>query len=325
MQKSSFHDWLAAYFKSTDFTLAPLVGDASFRHYFRITFSGKSWIAMDASAEKEKCPQFIAIAKALRAKGVRTPEIFTFEKSAGFILLEDFGDKLFLNQLNTTNAEALYGKALESLLMLSTCKTITAYTLPFFTASFMREEMNLFQEWFLEKYLRLTLSASTQNELSRVFDVLTESCATQPYVFMHRDYHSANLMVLSEDRVGVLDFQDAFIGPVTYDLVSLLRDCYIEWPDELVKKLVLHYHHMLAMNVSETEFLRWFDWMGVQRHLKALLTFSRKFCRDNNSHYLQHIPRTVNYVLRVSAQYPELKTLSNFIKENILEQLACVP
>ena len=166
--------------------------------------------------------------------------------------------------------------------------------------------------------------------LSGFFHFLADTAAGQPQVFMHRDFHSANLMVLPDSQVGILDFQDAFIGPVTYDLVSLLRDCYIAWPDTFVKKLALSYKHKISevIDASDEAFLRWFDLMGVERHLKALLTFSRKFLRDGDPNYLQHIPRTVNYVAAVCAQYPECALFNVFLQDVIMpaiqEKTPCV-
>jgi aminoglycoside/choline kinase family phosphotransferase len=321
MTNSSFHQWLAANLNAAEFNIIPLAGDASFRRYFRVIQANKSWIAMDASAEKEKCPQFIAIANALRKKELLAPHINAQDLSKGFLLLTDFGDDILLKTLNVNNAELWYQQALITLSVLS---TIDDYPAPIFTRELMREEMNGFQEWFLENYLRLELSTSTLTMLAQTFDKLVQECAAQPYVFMHRDFHSANLMVLPDHRLGLLDFQDAFMGPVTYDLASLLRDCYIDWPDELIKKCVLDYRNMKKLTVSEEQFLRWFDWMGMQRHLKALMTFSRKYRRDHNDNYLQHIPRTLNYILRVSERYPEFAALNAFLNNNVMEQLACV-
>jgi aminoglycoside/choline kinase family phosphotransferase len=315
-----FQSWLTDYFGTAAFSVAPLAGDASFRLYYRVTSADKTFIAMNAAAEKEKCPQFVAIADALRAKGLCTPEFFAKDMTSGFLLLSDFGDDQYLRKLTPDNMESLYGLALDALSELSTCREVSDYQVPVFAAVFMREELKLFQEWFLEKYLGLELSSQTQKKLGDCFDLLVEGCAQQPQVFMHRDFHSANLMVLPGDRVGILDFQDAFIGPVTYDLVSLLRDCYIECPEDLLQKLVLQYRDKLKIDVSDAEFMRWFDWMGMQRHLKALLTFSRKYCRDHNANYLQFIPRTLNYLLRASSKYPEMHDLYSFLREFVTER-----
>jgi aminoglycoside/choline kinase family phosphotransferase len=318
----TLNQWLSSYFSSNNFTCSPLPGDASFRRYYRIGHGGKTWIAMDATAERDRCPQFINIANLLRANQLIAPEIFAADLEQGFLLLTDFGDQLFLSALSENNAEILYGRALDSLALISRCQGNENFIPPLFTAEIMRNELALCQEWYLEKYLNLFVSEQDQKLLSQCFDLIVKRCAAQPYVFMHRDYHSANLMVLPDNQVGILDFQDAFQGPVTYDLVSLLRDCYISWPPQLVERLVLNYKEKLNVKISNDEFLYWFDWMGVQRHLKALLTFSRKCKRDNNSNYLQHIPRTVQYILHACDKYSELNSLKNFLQ--IEERATCV-
>lgn len=302
----------------SNFILQPLAGDASFRRYFRIYQSVGSYIAMDAPPEKENCVPFIAISRALRSHGLLTPEIFAEDVTRGFLLLTDFGDHLLLDTLNMANAEVLYSSALHNLAILQNCSDVTGWKIPPFTADFIYKELKLFQEWYLQTHLSLTLSAATENILDELFIFLAETAANQPQVFMHRDYHSANLMVLPNNQMGILDFQDAFKGPVTYDLVSLLRDCYIAWPENVIEKLALQYRDQLKLNVSDKEFLRWFDLMGLQRHLKALLTFSRKYRRDGNANYLKHIPRTLNYVLHESQRHSECEKFHAFLQETIM-------
>jgi aminoglycoside/choline kinase family phosphotransferase len=310
-------NWLVSLQNYQPFKLKPLAGDASFRRYYRLEGQERrSYIVMDASAEVASCTPFVAIANAMRQKGLLAPEIIAQDQTLGYLLLTDFGDQHILTELNPANAKSLYSIILAKLAKLQQCQKISGWTLPNFTAEFMLNELTLWQEWFLEKYLGLTLSSATKNMLADCYDFLVMNACLQPQVFMHRDFHSANLLLLPKNEIGILDFQDAFIGPVTYDAVSLLRDCYIDWPASLVQELVLHYWELLALpNVSADEFLRWFDLMGMQRHLKALLTFSRKFCRDGDSNYLKHIPRTVNYIQTVGQQYPECQELANFLQE----------
>lgn len=318
---SQLEKWLTENCGLTHYVLEPLAGDASFRRYFRLQHAAGSYVVMDASAEKHTCLPFMTLAKGLRAQGLQTPAIIASDLTQGFLLLTDFGDRLYLHALNLTNAQPLYTRALDALAVLQQCYPLAGWAPQFFTQEVMRKELELFKEWFLEKHLNLALSSQTQQMLTNCFVSLTESAALQPQVFMHRDYHSANLMLLSDNQLGILDFQDAFIGPVTYDLVSLLRDCYIAWPEKLVQTLVLYYWEKLALpQVSSTEFLRWFDFMGLQRHLKALATFARKYRRDNNPNYLQHIPRTLNYILTVSARYSEYQPLNYFFQEMVLEK-----
>jgi aminoglycoside/choline kinase family phosphotransferase len=317
--------WLKQQCGLVDYQLTRLAGDASFRVYFRLTTPQRSYVVMDASAEQKSCLPFVAIAQALRSLGLMTPEIIASDLTSGFLLLTDFGDQLYLKELNSDNAEKLYSVALDALSVLSTCEKVSGWTIPNFTAAFMRQEMEWFKQWFLVSYLALTEQEA--NTLDPFFDELTNDIAQQPYVFMHRDYHSANLMVLPSNQVGILDFQDAFYGPVTYDLASLLRDCYIAWPEPLVTQLALSYlqrlqekHHLLQVN--QAEFLRWFDYMSMQRHMKALMTFSRKYVRDQQVNYLQYIPQTLNYLLAVSERYPVSQCLNQFIKQHIMPVIA---
>jgi len=315
---TAFEQWLTGPCQLTSCRLDPLPGDASFRRYVRVHQAHQTFIAMDASAEKQSCIPFVAIAESLQKYGLCTPTIFAYDFTQGFLLLRDFGNRLLLNELTITNAATHYQNVLDALVIMQQAD-IQNWTLKPFTSEFMRAELNLFREWFLEKHLGLTLTDSTNKILDASFDFLAESAARQPQVFMHRDYHSANLMILPDDKTGILDFQDAFRGPVTYDLVSLLRDCYIAWPEDLVYESVMYFYKKIALpNVSEKEFIRWFDWMGMQRHLKALLTFSRKFRRDNNAGYLQHIPRTLNYILTISERYPETMALHQFLAKEVL-------
>lgn len=309
----SLNTWLAQQ-NPGKHQLTALAGDASFRKYFRLTTTKASFIVMDASKERLSCKPFIAIANALRQRALHTPDIIAADLDQGFLLLTDFGDDLYLKILNSSNADELYTKAINALATLQQCELISDYQVPAFTAQFARAELDLFREWFLEKHLALTLLPETQQQLNHIFDFLADNITSQPQVFMHRDYHSANLMRLDNGAIGILDFQDAFIGPVTYDLVSLLRDCYIDWPEELVNNLVLQFLDKAELSVEPKEFLRWFDLMGIQRHLKALLTFSRKFHRDNQKNYLQHIPRTVEYVVMISQRYPECHSLFELFK-----------
>jgi hypothetical protein len=270
---------------------------------------------MDAPPERENCVPYVAISRALRVHGLLAPEVIAQDISQGFLLLTDFDDRLLLHELNSTNVQQFYTQALDALAMLQSCPAVLDWQIQPFTMDVMIQELQWFQEWYLENYLALTLSTTAKNTLAELFSFLAKEAANQPQVFMHRDYHSANLMVLPNDQIGILDFQDAFIGPVTYDLVSLLRDCYVAWPEEFITALVLRYRDQLKITVTDNEFLRWFDLMGLQRHLKALLTFARKYCRDGNANYLKHIPRTLNYVVQESRHYPECQAFKKFLCE----------
>lgn len=318
LRQERLQQWLVEFCKLPTFQIDAMPGDASFRRYFRIHLKNNSFVAMDAPPLKENCAPFVAIANGLNNLGLNTPNILASDIPNGFLLISDFGDQLLLKELNAQNAENLYDQALTALSILQTCRKIDNFTIPFFTAEFMRQELELFKEWYLKRHLNLILNADLEIELGNCFDFLAKTCAAQPQVFMHRDYHSANLMLLPDNQVGILDFQDAFIGPVTYDLASLLRDCYISWPDTLIEKLILNYREKINLSqVSKDEFLYWFDMMGLQRHMKALLTFSRKLHRDQNYNYLQYIPRTLEYILKVSSRYPECKVVYQLIVNQV--------
>lgn len=312
MRQQALVQWLELVAGLSRVALQPMQGDASFRRYFRV----QSFVAMDAPPPQENCAPFVAIAHALRGMGLQAPEIVQADLTRGFLLLTDFGDQTYLKALNPDNADVLYQRALKALAVMQGCQQVQSHTLPLFDADFMRKEWVWHQEWFLQKYLNLDIAAE-QSSLNACYEMLVASAINQPQVFMHRDYHAGNLMVLP-DEVGILDFQDAFIGPVTYDLASLLRDCYVCWPASQIEKWTLDYLALLQDQrsdlraISGEQFLRWFDLMGIQRHIKALMTFARKKVRDQQSNYLQHVPRTLNYIVEVSARYYELAPLHEF-------------
>ncbi|OGT46650.1 MAG: hypothetical protein A3E83_06125 [Gammaproteobacteria bacterium RIFCSPHIGHO2_12_FULL_41_20] len=321
VRKNDLAVWLQGPLQSWPMGILPMPGDASSRRYFRILHDKVSYVVMDAAPELgHDVRPFIAIANALRAMGLLTPEIIAVDVARGFLLLSDFGASTYLHVLNDSNADFLYNQALDALAVLQRCCNVPEWVVPFFTRELMWQEWSWFQDWFVGRYLQLAPSSITK-ELHDCMQLVIECALSQPQVFMHRDYHSANLMLVKQS-VGILDFQDAFIGPVTYDLVSLLRDCYISWSTEQVHAWVLSYHDRLQdtgiASVSAEVFLRWFDWMGVQRHLKALFTFSRKHIRDHMSQYLQHVPRTLQYLTQVSNAYPELTALSDFLQTQVV-------
>lgn len=315
-RQSLLRHWLTETCKFASFSLQPMQGDASFRRYFRVYALDRTYVLMDAERDKTSCHAYVAIANALRDLGICTPEIITADIGQGFILMTDFGDLTYLKALSLDNADLLYHQALSVLALLQGCRQVPLHVVAPFTRDFMLQEWAWHKEWFLTKLLNLSPSV-VADELDQCYAHLVQSAMAQPQVFMHRDYHSANLMVLTENKVGVLDFQDAFIGPVTYDAVSLLRDCYLDWPQEQVVALAMSYFHQLVnvgalSQITDQEFLRWFDWMGMQRHLKALLTFARKSVRDGQSYYLRFVPRTLKYLLNVSQPYPELTALHTY-------------
>ena len=242
-------------------------------------------------------------------------------------MLTDLGSQLYLAALDSVQAENLYGDALDALARIQTSSTDG---LPLYDHQLLHREMNLFTDWLLGKQVNLSLDAIENTSLENCFELLSAAALSQPQVFVHRDYHSRNLMVVPKNNPGILDFQDAVKGPVTYDLVSLLRDCYIAWPRERVHRWVHDYYIRIQRNtniqagilegIDEAQFLRWFDWMGIQRHLKASGIFARLSHRDGKSGYLKDIPRTLSYIVEVAADYPELATLYKLVSERVLPQ-----
>lgn len=306
--------------------LIPITNDASFRRYFRVILNDVSYIVMDAPPEKENCLPFIDVAQRLQTSGLNAPEIIAQDLEQGFLLLTDFGSELYLSALNETQVESLYGDALNALARMQ-IKT-SAEGLPLYDHQLLHQEMSLFTDWLLDRHLNLSLQPHTQVQLAHCFERLSQAALSQPQVFVHRDYHSRNLMVVSQNNPGILDFQDAVKGAITYDLVSLLRDCYIAWPRERVNQWAIRYFqqlkpqsHGLLASVDESQFLQWFDWMGIQRHLKASGIFARLYHRDGKSGYLKDIPRTLNYIVEVSADYPVLAPFYDLISQHVLPGL----
>lgn len=320
MRKTELTQWVHDLPGMKHATLRPITGDASFRRYYRAELPGERYIVMDAPPPHENTLPFVAVGYALHSLGLHVPEVFAADIDRGFLLLTDFGDTTYLKALNPQNADHLYGQALDALAVLQGCAGTRGHTVPPFDAAFMMQEWQWHQEWVLDQWLHCGLRAEEAVGVNAAYAALVHSAVEQPQVFMHRDYHAGNLMVLPRGGVGVLDYQDAFIGPLTYDLASLLRDCYIAWPDERVYAYAASYLDRLQgmglfTSMDEAVFLRWFDLMGVQRHLKAMLTFARKHVRDHDASYLKFMPRTLNYILSVSARYTELKPLHDYYAE----------
>jgi aminoglycoside/choline kinase family phosphotransferase len=302
--------------------LEPVSGDASFRRYFRLRTARGPLIAVDAPPEKENCRPFVAIARALRQGGLSAPEIIAADFTQGLMLLEDFGDALLRPALDGPRVDALYGLAMAELLRMQDVQDVHGYVLPPYDRERLCNEMQLFRDWFVQVHLGLTLSATEMAVLDAACTRIADDNLAQPVVFVHRDYHSRNLMLLPDGRLGLIDFQDAVSGPVTYDLVSLLRDAYVAWPAERVRGWALQFARMLRderrIDADDATFLRWFDWMGAQRHLKVVGIFARLNHRDGKSAYLDDIPRVFNYLLAEIAGYPELAPLDALLRERIV-------
>ena len=317
----SMLDWVQSLFPLvTPANITPASSDASFRQYFRVRHEHTSHIVMDAPPDKEDCRPFIAVSNALCELGLQAPRVLELDLDKGFLLLSDLGSRQYLAELHETSVEPLYGDALDALGRLQLGGDPDTELLPPYNAELLEREMELFREWFLGRHLGLELKDAEHKVLDRTFACLRDSALEQPRVWVHRDYHSRNLMVTERDNPGILDFQDAVVGAVTYDLVSLLRDCYIAWPRERVESWALIYRDRLqAQGMAgvgdDGQFLRWFDLMGVQRHLKAIGIFARLNSRDGKPGYLRDIPRTLGYVLDVAERYDDLADLHRLIEE----------
>jgi aminoglycoside/choline kinase family phosphotransferase len=312
--------WLHEVIGLDGFEIEPASSDASFRRYFRVRWDGMSRIVMDAPPDREDCSRFVAVARAFAACGLNVPRVLAEERTRGFLLLTDLGTRLYLQELDESSVERLYGDALGALARLQACGPDSEALLPPYDRKLLMQEMALFRDWFLQRHIGVNLGSRQRARLEECFEVLTLSALQQPVVCVHRDYHSRNLMVTGRHNPGILDFQDAVRGPVTYDLVSLLRDCYIAWPRARVEEWALGYHELalqsgILQKDNEHQFLRWFDLMGVQRHLKAIGIFARLNHRDHKPGYLGDIPRTLGYVYDVAHRYGELQGLVKLLHE----------
>ncbi|MES9952525.1 MAG: phosphotransferase [Candidatus Thiodiazotropha sp. 6PLUC2] len=318
-------DWLNTLSGMDNYTFEPASGDASFRRYFRIGVADKSYIVMDAPPEKEDTKPFIQVAEAFEDIGLNVPHIHAKNLEQGFLLLEDLGETLYLDSLSKQTVDRLYGDALGALVTLQACGPVSG--LPLYDRDLLISEMSLFSDWLIERHLNLTLSSDERQLLEKTFNELADNALQQPQVCVHRDYHSRNLMVTKSHNPGVIDFQDAVVGPVTYDLVSLLRDCYIDWSKEQVEDWVKGYFELACQSgvlsqEHEDQFLIWFDLMGIQRHLKASGIFARLNQRDGKPGYLQDIPRTLNYIVDVASRHRSMADLGSFLSGRVLPALS---
>ena len=319
--------WLENELDFSEYTLRPASADASFRRYFRVLHEGVSYVVMDAPPQKEDSRQFIRISKMLFDLGLNVPEVIDESLQQGFLLLSDLGSAPYLDVLDEETVERLYGDALGALATLQACAPDNA-SLPAYDRALLLGEMELSREWLMGKHLGLSPDAAQTGMIDAAFELLAENALAQPRVCVHRDYHSRNLMHAAVNNPGILDFQDAVIGPVTYDLASLLRDCYIDWPRARVEDWALGYLDLAlqsgilrAEHDDPQQFLRWFDLMGMQRHLKAAGIFARLKHRDGKAGYLQDIPRTLGYVVEVAGRYVELAAFGRFIDTEVLGRL----
>ena len=298
-------------------------GDASFRRYYRA--QGKIWV--DAPPQTEKNEEFVRNAAALLQAEIPAPEVYAVDLEQGFLCVSDLGDVSLLSRLDGASVCHWYGQAIEQLL--PAIATMPLEVEPF-DEVFMARENNIFPEWLLGHHLGLTLDAREQALLDETFAGLTQNNLAQPQVVMHRDFHSRNLMVLADERLAVIDFQDMVLGPLTYDLVSLLKDCYVRWPLPLVRELTAQGYRAyqrtgLLTDMSEAQFNRCLALTGMQRHLKAAGIFCRLHHRDGKSGYLKDIPRTLYYVLEVAQAEPQLHSFAEWLQRRVLPHFPYQP
>ncbi|SEJ33553.1 hypothetical protein SAMN04487997_3043 [Frateuria terrea] len=334
--------WTRAALRDASLTLEPASSDASFRSYWRTHTGGASWIVMDSPPALEDPAPWLAIGQRLRDAGLHAPFVLEHDLAQGFLLIEDLGQRAYLPALDDDSVDALYGQAMDALLRIQTA--VDGTDLPPYNHAFLQRELELMPEWFLQRHLGYTPECGEWDVIEQAFTVLLHSAAEQPRVFVHRDFHSRNLMLVGDppeprspdDRPasshyrdaiapglwspGIIDFQGALYGPLAYDLASLLRDCYIAWDEARVAGWAEAYRQraldagLLEPDVDRERFRRWFDLIGLQRHLKVLGIFCRLWYRDGKRGYLGDLPRVLDYVLGVSRRYSELADFATLVE-----------
>ncbi len=314
---SALLQWAQQRLNNPNITLQPLPEDASQRRYYRVENDDKGLVAVDTSAETGEIPAFIAIAAALQRLDLQVPDIYAVDLSKGFLLVSDFGDQVLLYQLNTKDVNNYYQWAYQDLLKMQTLSQLSDYRIPDYDITLIQREWEVFTHWFLQRYKNIKVSQHTPL-LESLFHLLATNMHAQPQVFIHRDYHSRNLMVLPNKQLGILDFQGARIGSITYDLVSLLKDCYINWPSVQIEHWALQMYPLLWQQanlsvISPEQFLYYFDLTGLQRHLKVLGQFTRKLLLEKKPSYMQDMPRVQQYVMEVCGRYQELSEFKQFL------------
>lgn len=329
----TLHDWAQQQLDqhpdivcSSPLQLTPLSGDAGFRQYFRVNTQPAllAVAAPETDGVSECADHFAQLSTLLRQQGVPTPQVIGCDKHRNFLLIEDFGNETLLEVLTSDNVDWLYGEALMVLLRMQQLpRNDVTMALPDYNRKALREEMVLFNEWFVETMLGHSLSATEQQLLDTTFDFLEQQALAQPQVLVHRDYHSRNILHREGEAPGVIDFQDAVWGPITYDVVSLLKDCYIAWPEEQVQRWLIAYGNMaielgILPVISEQRLIMWFDTMGLQRHIKVLGIFARLYLRDGKPGYLDDLPLVWHYTLQAANRYPQMQPFSEWCEQTLL-------
>lgn len=315
-RQNQLRQWLTHTIGTDTFLLKPASADASFRSYQRLYLNNQTLIVMDAPPEHEDCEPFIKVQHLLSKHQIHVPEILAFNPDEGFMLLSDLGSTLYLDVLNYDNANTLYQLAMDELAKIQSIKETS--NLPNYDKALLSKEMDLFTDWFIGQHLDYVLSESQLVLLKQTQNQLINSAISQPQVMVHRDYHSRNIM-FDDNKAGIIDFQDAVVGPVTYDLASLLKDCYITWPRDSVvlwvRNYLTQYNAKQSTSIKFESFIRWFDLMAAQRHMKAIGIFCRLFYRDGKKQYLNDIPRTLKYLMAFCQLYPEFEDFGTLLDE----------
>lgn len=296
-----------------NYTLEAIPGDASFRKYYRLNLENESFIVMDSSLDKESMYPFIDISVRLLKAKVEVPRILSQNIQEGFLLLTDLGTQHLADMLSPMSVKLLYMKGVSEIIKM---QNIDTEGMDVYDRDFFHSEMNLMEEWYLRQHKSTFLTEEELQSLDNILNIILDEVFSQPQgLFVHRDFHSRNIMLV-KGKLFIIDYQDAKVGPLTYDLVSILKDVYVEYDSELINEMALEFKELKGLDVSDEEFFRWFDFMALQRHLKILGIFSRLNIRDKKSRYLEDIPLTLKYILEVCDKYDELKPLAKLLRQN---------
>jgi len=316
-RQSELKRWIESRVNVSPLELEPASADASFRRYFRVRTPDTTLIAMDAPPAHEDCHPFVRVARLMADAGLNVPRVIAEDLERGFLLLSDLGTAGYLQALNADTANHLFGDAVDALLRWQLASK--PGVLPPYDEALLTRELQLFPEWYVGRHRGITLSAAQSAALASVFALILQSNLAQPAVYVHRDYMPRNLMVC-DPNPGVLDFQDAVYGPITYDVASLFKDAFVSWDEERVLDWTVRYWEKarrahLPVAADFGEFYRDFEWMGLQRHLKVLGIFARLKYRDGKSSYLEDTPRFIGYARAVAARYAALAPLLTLLDQ----------
>lgn len=321
-------DWVTRELRLSPRLIEPASSDASFRRYFRVFHAGGTHIVMDAPPGREDVRPYLNVSVMLETAGVHVPRVFEWDADRGLVLLEDLGSRPYLPALKAgEDVDRLYRDALLALADIQVRGRESAFQLPAYDREVLVREMALMPEWFCARHLQLELTRAQGGIITGAFEFLVAEALAQPQVFVHRDYHSRNLLITGERNPGIIDFQDALRGPVGYDLASLLKDCYISWPRSRVEGWVREYRLMMherashSAGANDAQMLHWLDVIGIQRHLKVLGIFARLWYRDGKSGYLNDLPLTLRYVVDACARFPALHALREFLVASVVPAL----